>query len=60
MPLEGFKPTFPASEQPQTHALDHTTAGNLEILRFEFLLSNVLLISMKWLFDMLLLFVSFL
>jgi hypothetical protein len=32
MPLEGFKPTFPASEQPQTHALDHAAAGNLESL----------------------------
>ena len=32
MPLEGFKPTFPASEQPQTHTLDHAAAGNPESL----------------------------
>jgi len=30
MPLEGFKPTFPASEQPQTLALDHAAAENPE------------------------------
>jgi len=23
MPLAGFKPAIPESEQPQTHALDH-------------------------------------
>jgi len=28
MPLAGFKPTIPASEQPQTHALDHAATGN--------------------------------
>jgi hypothetical protein len=27
MPLVGFEPTIPASEQPQTHALDHAATG---------------------------------
>jgi hypothetical protein len=27
MPLVGFKPTIPASEQPQTHALDRAATG---------------------------------
>jgi hypothetical protein len=27
MPPAGFEPTIPASERPQTHALDHATTG---------------------------------
>jgi hypothetical protein len=27
MPPAGFKPTIPASERPQTHALDRATTG---------------------------------
>jgi len=27
MPLAGFKPAIPESEQPQTHALDHMATG---------------------------------
>jgi len=27
MPLSGFKPTIPVSEQPQTHALDRAATG---------------------------------
>jgi hypothetical protein len=27
MPLVGFEPTIPVSEQPQTHALDSTATG---------------------------------
>jgi hypothetical protein len=27
MPPTGFKPTIPASEQPQTHALDRVATG---------------------------------
>jgi len=27
MPLVGFEPAIPASEQPQTHALDHVATG---------------------------------
>jgi hypothetical protein len=27
MPLAGFKPAIPASELPQTHALDHVATG---------------------------------
>jgi hypothetical protein len=30
MPLEGFDPTIPASERPQTHALDHAEWGELQ------------------------------
>jgi hypothetical protein len=44
MPLAGFKPTFPVSEQLQIHALDHAADGNFLILRFEYLLGNVLII----------------
>jgi len=34
MPLAGFEPTIPASERPQTHALDRTATwiGNDEYL----------------------------
>jgi hypothetical protein len=27
MPPEGFEPTIPASERPQTHALDRAATG---------------------------------
>jgi hypothetical protein len=27
MPLEGFEPTIPVSQRPQTHALDRMAAG---------------------------------
>jgi hypothetical protein len=27
MSLAGFEPTVPASERPQTHALDHVATG---------------------------------
>jgi len=36
MPPAGFEPTIPASEQPQTHALDGATAG-ITIFFFTFL-----------------------
>jgi hypothetical protein len=32
VPLAGFEPTIPASEQPQTHALPFFTVHDLNIL----------------------------
>jgi len=32
MPLAGFEPTIPASERPQTHALDRAATGIDKVL----------------------------
>ena len=41
MPLEGFKHAIPASKQPQTQALVHTTTGIVCIFLFyEYLIEN--------------------
>ena len=35
MPRAGFEPAFPASEWPQTYALDHATTGIGELFFLE-------------------------
>jgi hypothetical protein len=44
MPLMGFEPTIPVSEQPQTHALDRTATG---IGNYKFILYNLYLLYKK-------------
>jgi hypothetical protein len=38
MPAERFEPTIPASEQPQTHALDHAASGNGEVISWSIII----------------------
>ena len=41
MPPVGFQPTIPASERPQTHALDRAATGTGNVIKLLLLMYNI-------------------